>query len=136
MTAEASHGIALNNGFVRVRPMAARNLAKPTPAPQKSVVRNVAREADGAALLKQISEKRHATQTASQHGAHARRGEGLEFRLIFMMAFVVFLLTAAFERVVPMKSRAEGASAGEARKSVLQEAREAASISAAYAFMG
>ncbi|MDX2308644.1 MAG: hypothetical protein NW216_10430 [Hyphomicrobium sp.] len=141
MTAHApthvSSGVVFNNGFVRVRALPVRQSLKPTDlslaAPLASL-RPSAGKGDGAKLLDRISEKR------SEANAHtpsaAKQRQGLEFKLIYLVAFAVFLLTAAFERVVPMKSRSEGAANGVAKKSVLQEAREAASISAAYAFMG
>lgn len=62
------------------------------------------------------------------------RSDRLAYRLIFVAAFLVFFVTAVFERVLPghWLSRA-----GEApRKSVFEQSREAAKISAAYAFMG
>lgn len=69
------------------------------------------------------------SQPASRAAQKAKRTDTIEFRLIFSAAFVVFLLTAALERTLPHKW-------GASQKSVVEQAREAASISAGYAFMG
>lgn len=64
----------------------------------------------------------------------SRREKSIEFKLIFAAAFVVFLFTAALSRLSPARLLAHQDSV--AAKSILGEAREAASISAVYAFMG
>lgn len=68
------------------------------------------------------------------HGA-PKKHDAMEFRLIFGAAFAFFLLTSVIERALPHKWAAR-AGEGEARKSVVEQAREAAHISAGYAFMG
>lgn len=69
--------------------------------------------------------------TAPKH----HKTDAIEYRLIFMAAFAVFLFTCAFERALhPLGlSRGEDPSM---RKSIIAQAKEAANISAAYAFMG
>jgi hypothetical protein len=67
--------------------------------------------------------------------AKPKKQDAVEFRLIFTLAFAVFLLTSVIERAMPHKW-AQRMGDGEVRKSVFEQAREAAHISAAYAFMG
>lgn len=64
----------------------------------------------------------------------SRRERSIEFKLIFAAAFVVFLFTAVLSRLSPARLLAHQDSV--AAKPILVEAREAASISAVYAFMG
>jgi hypothetical protein len=64
-----------------------------------------------------------------------KRAESLEFRLIYIAAFVVFLIAATVERIVPLRRLLSGATAG-ARKSILEQAKDAANTCAAYSFMG
>ncbi len=61
-----------------------------------------------------------------------KRTESLEFRLIFVAAFAVFLVAATVERLLPLSWFTRGA----ARKSIVEQAKEAANTCAAYAFMG
>ncbi len=61
-----------------------------------------------------------------------KRTESLEFRLIFAAAFAIFLVAALAERLLPHRWLHQSA----ARKSVLEQAKEAANTCAAYAFMG
>jgi hypothetical protein len=64
-----------------------------------------------------------------------KKSDAIEFRLIYSIAFAVFLLTSVIERAMPHKW-AQRPGESEVRKSVFEQAREAAHISAAYAFMG
>ncbi len=61
-----------------------------------------------------------------------KRTESLEFRLIFAAAFAVFLVAATVERLLPLGWFKRGQS----RKSIIEQAKEAANTCAAYAFMG
>lgn len=61
-----------------------------------------------------------------------KRAESLEFRLIFIAAFAVFLVTATVERLLPIT----WFKAGRKRQSIIEQAKEAANTCAAYAFMG
>lgn len=64
-----------------------------------------------------------------------KRTESIEFRLIFIAAFAVFLVTATVERILPvhwLRKRADRSP----RKSIFEQAKEAANTCAAYAFMG
>jgi hypothetical protein len=65
----------------------------------------------------------------------SRRGETSEFRLIFILTFVIFLLVAMVERVLPSNWRSQvfGTASG---KSVFGEARSAARTFVPFAFMG
>lgn len=64
-----------------------------------------------------------------------RRADALDFRLIYLTAFVVMVVAAAIERALPwnLLERGERRSS---RKSVLGQAREAANTCATYALMG
>lgn len=62
-----------------------------------------------------------------------RQQDLLAYRLIFAAAFLVFLVTLSLERVMPWRWLRVGAASS---KSVVAQAREAASIGAGYAFMG
>lgn len=68
-------------------------------------------------------------------GNSLKRNSTIEFRLIFSAAFALFLLTSVLERALPHKWSGRSES-GEIRKSVIEQAREAAHISVGYAFMG
>lgn len=61
-------------------------------------------------------------------------GQRLAFHLIFALSYLVYLLVAVAELLLPRSWRAFRA--GEGRKSVFGTAREAASISTGFAFMG
>jgi hypothetical protein len=63
-----------------------------------------------------------------------KRSDRIEYRLIFVAAFLVFFVTAVFERALPGHWMSRTGDAP--RKSVFEQSREAAKISAAYAFMG
>ncbi len=76
-----------------------------------------------------------ASRTAMRSHGAPKKHDALEFRLIFGAAFAFFLLTSVIERALPHKWAAR-AGEGETRKSVVEQAREAAHISAGYAFMG
>ncbi len=78
--------------------------------------------------------RRPAPPAVQGSGSH-KRSKSVEFRLIFSAAFAFFLFATIVERALPHKwpIRANG---DEVRKSVVQQAKEAAEISTAYAFMG
>jgi hypothetical protein len=61
-----------------------------------------------------------------------RKPETTEFRLIFTVSFVIFLMVAIVERFLPSQWR--GHAAGD--KSIFGEAREAANTFVPFAFMG
>lgn len=70
------------------------------------------------------------------HAASApRKGKPVEYRLIFAVAFLVFLAAAVVEALLPhnVLARFTGSSN---RKSIFQRARDSARTCAAYAFMG
>ncbi|MGQ0455668.1 MAG: hypothetical protein ACT4OU_01265 [Hyphomicrobium sp.] len=61
-----------------------------------------------------------------------KRAESLEFRLIFIAAFAMFLVTVTVERVLRLSwLRRE-----RPNNSILEQAKQAANTCAAYAFMG
>lgn len=64
-----------------------------------------------------------------------KRTESIEFRLIFIAAFAVFLVAATVERILPMRWLRKRADRSP-RKSIFEQAKEAANTCAAYAFMG
>jgi hypothetical protein len=67
--------------------------------------------------------------------ARYRRGETLEYRVIYGTAFPAFLAGAIVERLLPShwRRRADGQ---DVSRSVVAQARHAASTCAAYALMG
>jgi hypothetical protein len=63
------------------------------------------------------------------------RKDAIEYRLIFAASFIVFLIAAVAERLMPWRwllNRRPGTQG----RSVLGQARESAGICTAYAFMG
>lgn len=64
-----------------------------------------------------------------------KRAESIEFRMIFMAAFAVFLVAAIVERLFPAGWFRRGQD-GAPRKPILEQAKGAATTCAAYAFMG
>jgi hypothetical protein len=117
--------------FVRVRALPAKSPRRS--APLKSANRPVSAvsTAGAAAVSRAFANHAAAQRVASKPKKH----DAIEFRLIFTIAFAVFLLTSVIERAMPHKWT-QRAGDGEIRKSVFEQAREAAHISAAYAFMG
>lgn len=71
----------------------------------------------------------------SKVGNTVKRNNSIEFHLIFSVAFGLFLLTSVLERALPHKWTSRN-DTGEIRKSVVEQAKEAAHISVGYAFMG
>ena len=67
--------------------------------------------------------------------ARARKEEAIEFRLIFMVSFAIFLLVATFARLLPRDWRPYPAGP-EGYASVFDEARSAANTFVPFAFMG
>jgi hypothetical protein len=97
---------------------------------------------DTPATLRQISSEdagtvRSAavTETRGRLRLKEAHKSSLEFRIIFAAAFLVFLIAAAFESARPTRWSAQG-DGGTARKSIVERAKESASIAAGYAFMG
>lgn len=86
----------------------------------------------GEAPMKSAS--RGVTAARGQAAGKSKRHDRIEYRLIFATAFVFFLFTSAIERALPGNWLARAND--QSRKSLVQQAREAAGISAAYAFMG
>ena len=121
-------------------PLCARQAAKVrgagTPAVQPAVPPLAGDEVPSGSAARDTT---HMTQFSpsrqARAGAKPNRHETIEFRLIFAATFAIFLLTSVLERALPHKwaGRAGGE---ETRKSVIEQAREAAHISAGYAFMG
>jgi hypothetical protein len=76
------------------------------------------------------------SSTASRRSASKfKRAESIEFRLIFAAAFVVFLVAAIGERMLPTRWIRD-ASAADKRPTIVAQAKAAANTCAAYAFMG
>jgi hypothetical protein len=131
MTAASISVHIARSDSVRVRALpsvTARRTVSPAAKARKSSASNTA----GAAAVSRAFAN-HAA--APRVAAKPKKNEAIEFRLIFTITFAVFLFTSAIERALPHKW-AQRAGEGEIRKSVFEQAREAAHISAAYAFMG
>ncbi|MGQ0672631.1 MAG: hypothetical protein ACT4N2_07100 [Hyphomicrobium sp.] len=62
--------------------------------------------------------------------------ETIQYRFIFAIAFLVFLVTSTLERILPSGKSAASARLAADRPSLFSRARESAHICAAYAFMG
>ena len=130
MTAASMSGHLATSSYIRVRaiPSLARRIRPPaTPRPQTS--------ATGSAGAAAVSRAFANHAAAARTPAKPKKQDAIEFRLIYTIAFAVFLLTSIIERAMPHKW-AQGGGDGEVSKSVFEQAREAAHISAAYAFMG
>ncbi len=134
MTAATMSGTIARSSYVRIRALpdmaVRRNDAKP-------VALAVKPQATAAATAGSIAVSRAVAShtAASRQGSKPKKHEAIEFRLIFMVAFAVFLLASIVERALPHKWT-QRAGTGEVSKSVFEQAREAAHISVAYAFMG
>ena len=131
MTTLSILGSSTRSSFVRVRALpavATRRNASQAPALR---VTSLASTAGDAAVSRALAQHAGAPRPA----ANPKKQDAVEFRLIFTLAFAVFLLTSVIERAMPHKW-AQRVGDGEVRKSVFEQAREAAHISAAYAFMG
>lgn len=133
MTTASMSGPMARASFVRIRAvpaLAARRSSwqrtPPTRAPSTA-----AGTAGAAAVSRAFANHAAAPRVASKPKKH----DAIEFRLIYTLAFAVFLLTSVIERAMPHKW-GQRAGDSEVRKSVVEQAREAAHISAAYAFMG
>ena len=91
-----------------------------------------------ARIVASTSQAQRRSRAFANHARHPRRCQAqeraIEFRLIFTIAFAVFLFTSVIDARFP--TWAQRAGDGEIRKSVFEQARAAAHISAAYAFMG
>ncbi len=117
--------------FVRVRALPPYPRAAPRRSPQSRAQRPASQTAGADAVSRAFANHAAATRVASKPKKH----DAIEFRLIFTLAFAVFLLTSVIERAMPHKWAQR---AGERRGSQIRfrAGREAAHISAAYAFMG
>lgn len=133
MTAASVPNAVTRSQFARVRALPALHARRPMDGSvQPASLANIAGRSEGAAAV----QRAHALHTATaRSGGKPKRHDAFEFRLIFTMAFAFFLLTSVIERALPHKWAAR-AGDGEIRKSVIEQAREAAHISATYAFMG
>lgn len=134
MTAATMSGAIARSSFVRIRALpeiaVRRNEPKPvafTATPQATA----SATAGSIAVSRAVANHTAGTRQSSKPKKH----EAIEFRLIFAAAFAVFLLASIVERALPHKW-AQRAGSGEVSKSVFEQAREAAHISVAYAFMG
>lgn len=130
MTAASMSSPLARSGCLRVR-------AVPSLAKSRAPVRPRGREtsttanAGAAAFSRAVANHAAAPRVTSK----PKKKEAIEFRLIYSIAFAVFLFTSVIERAMPHKW-AQRPGDSEVRKSVFEQAREAAHISAAYAFMG
>jgi hypothetical protein len=133
MTAALVSTSLARSQFVRVRALPesiTRRPAAVTPMPLAAVpsaIKTVGAEAVQRAQASHVS--------GSRAAGKPKRHDAIEFRMIFSLAFAFFLLTSVIERALPHKWMGRVAD-GEVRKSVFEQAREAAHISAGYAFMG
>jgi hypothetical protein len=132
MTAATMSGHLARSSYVRVRalPLHTPRRIAATPA---SVSRPSSPESTAGAAAVSRAFANHAA--ASRAAGKPKKHDAIEFRLIYTMAFAVFLLTSVIERAMPHKW-SQRAGDNEIKKSVFEQAREAAHISAAYAFMG
>ena len=131
MTSLSMSGPAARSSFVRVRALpavAARRRAVEAPTLRAPAPSSTA----GAEVVSRALAQHAGTPRPN---AKPKKQDAIQFRLIFTLTFAVFLLTSVIERALPHKW-AQRAGEGEVRKSVFEHAREAAHISAAYAFMG
>ncbi len=63
-----------------------------------------------------------------------RKQEDMEFRLLFIVSFVIFLFVTMVMRCLPWRSRTS-ASGANGRRSIIGEAKELAHSTIPYAFM-
>jgi hypothetical protein len=132
MTAATMSGHLARSSYVRVRALPTHTGRRQAPAAVAATrTASTATSAGAAAVSRAFAN--HAA--ASRIAAKPKKHDAIEFRLIYTMAFAVFLLTSVIERALPHKW-AQRTGENEVRKSVVEQAREAAHISAAYAFMG
>ncbi len=132
MTAASMPGHLARSSYVRVRALPL-NTPRRTVAAPVAVSRPSSPAATAGAAAVSRALANHAA--AARVSAKPKKHDAIEFRLIYTLAFGVFLLTSVIERAMPHKW-AQRAGDNEIRKSVFEQAREAAHISAAYAFMG
>ena len=132
MTAASMSGHLARSSYVRVRALPLNTQRRTVAAPVAvSRPSSPAATAGAAAVSRALANHAAAARVSSKPKKH----DAIEFRLIYTLAFGVFLLTSVIERAMPHKW-AQRAGDNEIRKSVFEQAREAAHISAAYAFMG
>ncbi len=132
MTAASMPGAFARSSYVRVRALPL-NPSRRTASAPVAVTRPASPASTAGAAAVSRAFANHAA--AARVAAKPKKHDAIEFRLIYTMAFAVFLLTSVIERAMPHKW-AQRAGDTEIRKSVFEQAREAAHISAAYAFMG
>lgn len=132
MTAATMSGHLARSSYVRVRALPSHTQRRNAPeVVAVSRPSTLAPTAGAAAVSRAFANHSAAARVAAKPKKH----EAVEFRLIYTIAFAVFLFTSVIERAMPHKW-AQRAGDNEIRKSVFEQAREAAHISAAYAFMG
>ncbi|MGE5267568.1 MAG: hypothetical protein ACM3L9_09415 [Deltaproteobacteria bacterium] len=131
MTAVSMSSPLARSGCLRVR--AVPSLAKGRPAAARTIERQSSSTTNAGAAAVSRAFANHAA--APRVPSKPKKSDAIEFRLIYSIAFAVFLLTSVIERAMPHKW-AQRPGESEVRKSVFEQAREAAHISAAYAFMG
>jgi hypothetical protein len=71
--------------------------------------------------------------TSHSSRRQARRGQGIEFRLIYALSFVVLLAAVIVMRLVRLLTWRNTA---QSSPSIIQEARDAAGAAVPYVFMG
>jgi hypothetical protein len=131
MTAASISGHIARADYIRVRALPSLTARRNVSTAAKTRTSAASNNAGAAAVSRAFANHAAAPRVA----AKPKKSEAIEFRLIFSIAFAVFLFTSVIERALPHKW-AQRAGEGEIRKSVFEQAREAAHISAAYAFMG
>ena len=84
-----------------------------------------------------MADTRVLTRSPSKQGKLARnkKPDEMEFRLIFMVSFVFFLIAVVITRCLPRRWRLFPP-ASEGRSSIIREAKMAADSTIPYAFMG
>jgi hypothetical protein len=129
MNSQIHTGPHLCPSLTRVRALPVVDRGARHNAPQQTVAISAARnaETDSYSGYTANRQKREATRH--------RKTDNIEYRTIFAGAFMVFFVAAVFERALPSKwVNVHGNPA--VRKPLVEQAKEAASISAGYAFMG
>jgi hypothetical protein len=81
---------------------------------------------EGNAMATTIDERRRAS-------SKFKRTASFEFRLIYVAAFAMFLVAGIVERLLPVAWLRRDV---RARRSIIEQAKQAANTCAAYAFMG
>jgi hypothetical protein len=150
MMLHTSHSIASRSGLARVRALPIAEATARRKSHPISVVHNKAHDtgidmnwrvqAEPSAGMPSANEPRH--EAYAMRSPAARTGlpvrttsDAVAYRLIFTTTFVVFLFASVLERAFHPLGNG-GSDTGALRKSIVAQAKEAANISAVYAFMG